>query len=164
MNAPLRIRPALADDLPFIVELESRPAFDPFINRWPVERHVRAMRDDDYRYLICEAGGDVRGFAILAGLTSPNASIQLMRVAVDAPGGGVGRRFCRLLMAEAFDHLGAHRLHLDLFEDNDRAERVYEALGFRREGLLRDAERRGATFRSLKLMAILEPEYRALEP
>jgi ribosomal protein S18 acetylase RimI-like enzyme len=162
LNEPLHIRSATADDLPFIVALESRPAFEPFINRWPVERHARALKDEDHRYLVCEVAGAVRGYAILAGLTSPNASVQLVRIAVDAPGAGVGRRFCEMLLAEVFDRLGAHRFHLDLFEDNSRAERLYESLGFRHEGRLLEAERRGTAYRSLKLMAMLEAEYRAL--
>lgn len=164
MSAAPTLRAAAEADVGFIAAIEARPDYEPFINRWPEARHLRALRDPDYRYLVFEAGGAPIGYAILAGLTSSNAAIQLVRIALDAPGGGLGRRCCRLMMAEVFDRLGAHRLHLDLFEDNRRAEHLYASLGFRREGLLRDAERRGEVFRSLTLMAILAPEYRALGP
>ena len=63
-----------------------------------------------------------------------------------------------------FDGLKAHRLHLDLFEGNDRAEALYRSFGFRDEGLLREAERRGSIWRSLKIMALLDSEYRAGSP
>ncbi len=155
-----RLRPARGDDIVFIVALERRGDYRPFINSWPPARHRHAMADRDFRYLIFEEAGAAAGFAILAGLTSANRSIQLLRTAVERPGEGRGRRLCGLLLAEVFDGLEAHRLHLDLFEGNDRAEALYRSLGFRDEGLLRDAERRGATWRSLKIMALLESEYR----
>ncbi|HEY1427657.1 MAG TPA: GNAT family protein, partial [Caulobacteraceae bacterium] len=110
---------------------------------------------------VLEEGGEPSGYAILAGLTSPNRAVELVRVALAQTGTGRGRDCVRLLLAEAFDVLGAHRFHLDLFEDNARAEHLYLSLGFRIEGLLRDAERRGERYRSLKLMAILEDEYRS---
>lgn len=157
----MQIRPANKEDIAFIVTLEQRPEFSPFINAWPAERHARAMNDADFRYLMFDEGGPALGYAFLNGLTSPNRAIQLCRIALAEPGNGHGRAACRLIMAEVFDRLGAHRLHLDLFEDNARAEHLYRALGFTLEGVARDAERRGNQFRSLKLMAILEPEYRA---
>ncbi|HEY1706960.1 MAG TPA: GNAT family protein [Rhizomicrobium sp.] len=160
----MQLHRAQKDDIGFIVALEQRPEFSPFINAWPAERHARAMNDPDFRYLMFEEQDRAIGYAFLNGLTSPNRAIQLCRVALAEPGGGRGRAACRLIMEEAFDRLGAHRLYLDLFEDNARAEHLYRALGFVLEGLARDAERRDSEFRSLKLMSILEHEYRAYRP
>lgn len=160
----MQLRPAQKSDIGFIVTLEQRPEFSPFINAWPAERHARAMDDADYRYLMLEEDGRTIGYAFLNGLTSPNRAIQLCRVALAETGGGRGREACRLIMAEVFDRLSAHRLYLDLFEDNARAEHLYRSLGFTLEGIAREAERRGDDFRTLKLMAILEHEYRAGVP
>lgn len=163
MTGQVTLRTAREDDLALIERVEAKPDYDPFINHWPRERHATALADPDYGYRMFEIDGDPAGFAILTGLTSPNYAIQLMRMALEQPGQGRGRACCRLLLAEAFDRLGAHRFHLDLFEDNLRAEHLYRSLGLRHEGFLRDAERRGDQFRSLKLMSILEPEYRVFE-
>jgi ribosomal protein S18 acetylase RimI-like enzyme len=157
----VQLRSAQKDDIGFIVALEQRPEFSPFINAWPAARHARAMDDADFRYLMFEAEGRTLGYAFLNGLLSPNRAIQLCRIALAEPGRGCGRAACRLIMAEAFERLGAHRLYLDLFEDNARAEHLYRSLGFTLEGIAREAERRGSEFRTLKLMAILEHEYRA---
>ncbi len=159
----LRLRTATAEDIAFIVGLERRRDYRDFINSTPAARHLAALADADVRYFILEAKGRSAGFAILTGLTSPNRSIQLLRTAVDRPGEGLGRQLCTLLLDEVFGRLKAHRLHLDLFEDNARAERLYLSLGFRPEGLLREAERRGATYRSLKVMALLAHERRLKE-
>ena len=89
-----RLRPALAEDAAFIIGLERRRDYRPFINSWPIARHRQAMADPDFRYLMFEEGSAAAGFAILAGLTSPNRSIQLLRTAVERPGEGRGRRLC----------------------------------------------------------------------
>jgi diamine N-acetyltransferase len=157
----VELRKARKTDLRFIVELESRPELSPFINSWPEARHARSLDDPDFLYLIFEQNGQREGFAFLNGLQSPNRAIQLCRFALAAPGAGKGRTACRLIMREAFETVGAHRLYLDLFEDNARAEHLYRSLGFQMEGFLREAERRSDRFRSLKLMSLLEDEYRA---
>jgi RimJ/RimL family protein N-acetyltransferase len=157
----VRMRPGEAADVPFITEIESRPDYRPFINQWSADRHRAALADPDHRYLIFEDSGGACGYTILGGVTSTNASIVLTRIALARTGEGLGEACCRLLMAEVFDRLGAHRFHLDLFEANTRAERLYLSLGFQPEGVAREAERRGDRFLSLKLMSILEPDYRA---
>jgi RimJ/RimL family protein N-acetyltransferase len=158
------LRRARAEDVGFITALENRPEFADFINSWPADRHLRAMADPDFRHLIFELDRAPLGYAILSGLASPNASIQLLRIAIARTGEGLGRTCCELVLEETFDRLGAHRLHLDLFEGNHRAERLYARLGFQSEGLLRDAERRNGAYRSLKIMSLLEHEFRALRP
>ena len=61
----------------------------------------------------------------------------------------------------AFEHLKLHRLELDVFSFNPRAERAYLRAGFRREGVLRDAIRDGDAYADDILMALLEDEWRA---
>jgi RimJ/RimL family protein N-acetyltransferase len=54
-------------------------------------------------------------------------------------GHGYGSEATRLVVDNAFDVVGLHRLSLDVFDVNPRARRVYEKCGFRAEGVLRDA-------------------------
>ena len=98
---------------------------------------------------------------ILSGLQSPHRAIELTRIVMKEPGAGRGRRACEQVLRYVFDTLGAHRLSLDVIETNERAARLYASLGFKREGLLREAFRRGEQYRSLILMSLLETEYRA---
>jgi RimJ/RimL family protein N-acetyltransferase len=42
--------------------------------------------------------------------------------------------------------------------DNDRGRHVYETLGFRKEGIMRDAIYRDGAYHSLVLMSLLESE------
>jgi diamine N-acetyltransferase len=58
-----------------------------------------------------------------------------------------------------FGDLGANRLWLDVFDDNERARRAYRAVGFREEGILREAARRqDGSLGSLVVMAMLARE------
>ena len=65
--------------------------------------------------------------------------------------------------SDLFQHLKLHRLELDVFSFNPRAEQTYLRAGFRREGVLRDAVLDGETYADDILMAILEDEWRALQ-
>lgn len=54
-------------------------------------------------------------------------------------GQGIGRKAIRALARHAFGRLGLHRLSLRVLAINERAIRAYEACGFVREGLEREA-------------------------
>lgn len=86
------------------------------------------------------------------------------RVAIFSPqfrGKGLGTWMAKRACEVAFEELGLHRLELDVYSFNPRAERAYEKVGFRREGVLRDAVRDGEEYADDILMAILEEDWRA---
>ena len=55
-----------------------------------------------------------------------------------------------------------HRIELGVYAFNPRAIHVYEKLGFKREGTLRDSICWDGTFHDMIVMSILEEEYRQL--
>ena len=63
----------------------------------------------------------------------------------------------------AFEELKLHRLELDVYSFNPRAEKAYAKAGFKREGVLRDAVMDGDTYADDILMSILEDEWRELK-
>lgn len=71
----------------------------------------------------------------------------------------MGKRMLAELLRIVFRELGAHRLFLDVFDHNSRARHVYESLGFRYEGVMREAANRDGHWCDLHLMAMLESEY-----
>jgi diamine N-acetyltransferase len=158
----MRLRRAQLDDLEFIVAQEARPEYHHVIGSWDAATHSNNLRHTNMEYWIVEgAAGQRAGFVILSGLQSPHRAIELTRIVMQEPGRGYGREACEHVMRYAFDVLRAHRLSLDVFETNERAARLYASLGFKREGLMREAFRRGESYCSLILMSLLETEYRA---
>ena len=89
------------------------------------------------------------------------------RVAIFQPaqrGKGLGGWMIETVRDFAFEKLRLHRLELDVFSFNPRAERTYLKAGFRREGVLRDAVMdEGGSYADDILMAILEEDWRALK-
>ncbi|MBH5132155.1 MULTISPECIES: GNAT family protein [unclassified Streptomyces] len=74
-------------------------------------------------------------------------------------GRGVGTEATRLIVGHAFGELGLHRVQLDAYAHNHRALRVYEKVGFVREGVRREVEQRDGVWVDEVLMAVLDHEW-----
>ena len=128
-------------------------------------RRSRAIDSPSCRYYLAREGEDVAGFAILQNVGSENQCLRLRRIAVRDAGLGTGSRLLRSLLKICFGDLGAHRVELFVFEDNERAHRAYLKNGFVEEGIVRDIHRDAeGNFRSMRLMSILRAEWNALFP
>jgi RimJ/RimL family protein N-acetyltransferase len=77
-----------------------------------------------------------------------------------ARGKGYGEQMMRRAMAIGFDELGLHRLELNVYDFNQPAIRLYEKLGFVKEGLIRESRRMNGGYWSHYHMSILEHEWR----
>jgi RimJ/RimL family protein N-acetyltransferase len=75
-------------------------------------------------------------------------------------GKGYGTEATRLLTRHGFQRLNLHRIQLDVYDLNDRAQHIYEAVGFRREGVLREAVFRDGAYHSVHRMAMLAAEWK----
>jgi diamine N-acetyltransferase len=160
------VRRAQEADIPWLVSQEQRPDFAAFVHRWPAEQHVGNLRDADKLYLIAEDdSGERIAFVILAGLSSADRSVELVRMAVTRPGAGIGKPLLKSVLDMAFGALNVDRLWLDVFEDNVRARRAYEAVGFCEEEGARQAARKSDGQPGLLLiMSIRAAQYRAIDP
>jgi diamine N-acetyltransferase len=158
------IRTGTETNIPQITAIEALPQFRTYIGSWPEEQHRKTIADPDAQYLVAVENDpdQIEGFAILMGLLSEHRSIELKRIAVRTTNHGLGKKLLHAATAIAFNEHRAHRLWLDVFETNTRAQHVYEAFGFKRDGILREAVYRDGSFHSLILMSLLESEYRNL--
>jgi RimJ/RimL family protein N-acetyltransferase len=163
MVPSLTLRPAALADLDAIMAIERTPGFERFVGRSSQAEHRVMMASSNYAYLVGEApDGEVAAFAIFRDLEDAHDNLYLKRIAVARPDEGVGGAFFGLVVAWAFAHTAAHRLWLDCFAHNVRAQRVYEKLGFSRDGVLRQAYRAPDGSRlDLTLMAITRPQWTA---
>jgi len=74
-------------------------------------------------------------------------------------GKGCGREAVTLLLATGFRDLNLRRIYLHVLASNTRAVRLYEHVGFVREGVLREAAHINGDFEDLLVMAILKRDY-----
>jgi RimJ/RimL family protein N-acetyltransferase len=72
---------------------------------------------------------------------------------------GLGTEATRLIVGYGFEHLGLHRISLEVYAFNPRARRAYEKVGFRAEGVLRESLRYNGEWHDATLMSILAPEW-----
>ncbi|MGB1253365.1 MAG: GNAT family N-acetyltransferase [Candidatus Promineifilaceae bacterium] len=74
-------------------------------------------------------------------------------------GKGYGSEATRLIIDFGFRQLKLHRIELEVYDFNPRAQHVYEKVGFKREGIRRDTLLWNGVYQSAIGMSILEDEY-----
>ena len=169
----VRLRPISADDAEaFLASMDDegrrltgthRTFTLPEIRQWFGSRGATTDRWD----LAIEERATGRWIGELALLDwDPNNRSCGFRIAVgpDGRNRGFGTEATRLVVDRAFRDLPVHRIQLDVYAFNDRAQHVYESVGFRREGLLRDTLWWDGEFHDTIVMAILRPEWEAVRP
>ena len=74
-------------------------------------------------------------------------------------GQGLVTKACSAILDEAFGHYSLHRMELRAALGNERSQAVARRLGFRREGVLRDAEWLSDHFVDHVVFGLLESEW-----
>jgi len=120
---------------------------------------VAALDDPSMSQLMIVRDGEPVGHVLLAALGS-SMGVDLRRLVIAVPGQGIGSIALPMILDHCFGVLGTHRVWLDVLPSNDRARALYRRVGFREEGVLRDALRWPDGLHTLVLMAVLESEWR----
>lgn len=109
-------------------------------------------------------GARLLGEVVLNDLDADNESVGF-RIALgpDARGRGLGTEVTRLVVAYAFS-VGLHRVSLEVYAHNPRAQRAYEKSGFVVEGRMRDALLLDGQRIDAIIMAALAPQWAATQP
>ncbi len=125
-----------------------------------VEFHRR--RSDECVWVIAEAGngkcvGHVGLYEIDYRIRKAEFAICIGEKALW--GKGLGERITRAVLDYGFRQLNLHRIELSVLETNARALRLYESMGFDREGVLRDAQFKNGRYISVILMAVFQEDW-----
>jgi len=110
--------------------------------------------------VVDKATGECVGEAVLNQWDPGNESCNF-RILIGPKGRdrGLGTEATRLIVGYGFEHLGLHRISLEVYAFNPRARRAYEKVGFRAEGVLRESLRYNGEWHDATLMSILAPEW-----
>jgi diamine N-acetyltransferase len=127
-----RLRPTAEADLDLVLALESDPANSPYIGRWTRAEHAAAIAAPDREHWTIERASDGEriGYLIAFDLRARGHGAFVKRIVVSDKGRGLGRAALGRFVAHAFDELGAPRVWLSVYRENERAQRSYRALGF----------------------------------
>ena len=112
-----------------------------------------------------KAAGECVGEAVLNDWDPGNQSCNF-RILIGPRGRdrGLGTEATRLIVGYGFEHLGLHRISLEVYAFNPRARRVYEKAGFRAEGVLRESLRYNGEWVDATVMSVLAPEWARATP
>jgi len=143
------------------------PLFRYPLDRVQLVRHLKRMADempDLFIYKAIDLENElVIGHGKIGGIDYKNNCGTLCRILIGPPqrrGKGLGVHLVKALLKIAFEQLALHRVDLYIFDFNNEAIRCYEASGFKKEGLLREARRFDNGYWSSYIMGILEHEWR----
>ncbi|MFF5478218.1 GNAT family N-acetyltransferase [Streptomyces sp. NPDC012935] len=126
-----QIRSANEDDLPEVLRLD-REVFpeDPY-PYFVLRQHFDGHGD---RILVIDNGKGLQGYALFVTTSDGRASWVLsLAVSADQRGQGLGRRLMGAVLAKLRSEC-VHEVRLTVDPTNDAAIRLYESLGFSREG------------------------------
>ncbi|MDX2400228.1 GNAT family N-acetyltransferase [Microbacterium algeriense] len=111
-------------------------------SRDDVLRHLTSLADRDDRadWAIIDLATERYVGEVVLNELEPDDAAMNFRIALNPGwmGRGYGTEAARAVLDHAFDDLGVHRVGLDVFAFNPRAERSYEKAGFRHEGRQRE--------------------------
>jgi RimJ/RimL family protein N-acetyltransferase len=88
-----------------------------------------------------------------------SGSIRISLFYTEDAGKGYGTEAMRLMVDYGFKYLKLHRISLTVYAFNPRAIRVYEKVGFKREGVMRDDLYWDGEYVDSIIMSILEHEW-----
>lgn len=127
-----------------------------------IERH--RMATDEVLWVIADAKdgrclGHVGLYRIDHRIRSAEFAIMIGDRA--AQGRGLGKRLTRFCLDYGFGTLNLNRIELSFLATNERARKLYEGLGFRQEGVLRQAQYKAGRHLDVVLMSVLRDEFNA---
>ncbi len=127
---------------------------------------LKSIQDTDrYYFLILSPDNRIIGETVINEIDNQtkSANFRICIFQSSEQGKGIGTWAVETTRDFAFGTLKLHRLSLDVFSFNTRAEKCYLKAGFKREGVLRDAILNGNEYADDILMSILENEWSELK-
>lgn len=163
----VRLRPPTEADLDFAHAFANDEELRGWLRFWKPTTELeelewlQSLRDEGELVWLVESRADARPLGFCSLHVEPvgrlaELGIGLLRA--EQRGRGHGTEAIRLLLAHGFGALALQRVFLHVVSDNPAA-RLYERVGFRREGLLRRHLWKRGAYRDQVVMAILREEW-----
>lgn len=136
----------------YITEEVDHGWFDEYLKRRGID--VRCA-------ILVEHEADPVGLVSLTGIDPVHrcAELHLLVGRRDLHGRGVGTAATSQMLRHAFHDLNLHRVFLRVLQSNVAAIRVYEKVGFKHEGVAREAAYKRGRYEDLAQLAVLSHEF-----
>ena len=170
----IRLRGIRESDIDGLYALFSDPRVMRYWSRGPMTDRQEAvdyartildgfMKHDLLNWIVADAESDALiGTATLYEINPQHARAGLgYALMPEYWGKGLAKQAATLALCYGFLELGLHRIEADTEPNNTRSNRVLEALGFRREGLLRERFRHPDGIQDSLIFGLLRTEWLA---
>ena len=156
----LNIVLARDSDIKQIIDIENHPDNRAFIWSGTYEEHLAEIHDPNYLLLVFRERTDdhVIGFALIK-LDYKSNVFELRRIAITEKGAGYGREAMMGIIKYAFEETETNRFWLDVYPDNYVGIKLYESLGLRKEGVLRQSYKSSRGYLDQIIYSMLRSEY-----
>ena len=173
-RAEVALRQATEGDVPFLSALAADPSVEPFLMPGagkPEDLRALITRDGGEAGLLgllvieSSGGGRVGGLALQVRFErSRICELSRLMVSPERRRAGVASGAVRLACHHALIDRGMHRVQAEVYGDNLAAQRLFEHVGFVREGTRRSAYWRRERWLDGVLYGLLAEELAALTP
>lgn len=127
------------------------------------ESLTNRMDDTKMEFTIADrASGTPVGRIYISRIDRHSDSLDITKFYIGEPalwGKGVGREIMNELLEYCFTFMHMERVTLDYYTGNKRASSLYESLGFKNEGVARNATKKDGKYYDLHLMSMLRSEF-----
>lgn len=123
------LREMLVDDLDAVMEIEKAVSLVP----WTKEGFFAFLTRDDVMFLVVEEKEKILGYCGMMMVLDEGDVLNVV-VRKERQHEGIGNFLMQSLMRLASDH-GMKMIHLEVRKGNETAIRLYERLGFKRDGM-----------------------------
>lgn len=166
----LIIRPTIFSDCELFAEWESDSSVIEFFSIDSDRTYEDVVREfvareldkTKLQYTICSTEGVPIGRIYISRIDLEYDSLDITRIYIadkNNRGKGYGEEALRLILEYCFMNLHMERVTLDYFEGNNIAATLYAKLGFKHEGLARNACKKNGKYYDLHLLGLLRSEY-----
>ncbi|MDX1739072.1 MAG: GNAT family N-acetyltransferase [Alphaproteobacteria bacterium] len=128
----ISLRPSNINELETFDEMDRQEHARKFVNQTGIETHQKYFSDPKVSYLSIEnSRGEFCGYFILV-LEAVSGSVEFRRILIDQGQRGIGQAAIAEMEIYCKNLLGAKRIWLDVYEDNDIGMHIYEKMGYAR--------------------------------
>jgi RimJ/RimL family protein N-acetyltransferase len=175
MPEEIWLKPTELSDVPQIVALRNDPSTFLHLhdanqyNLTQTEAWLRSLPAASKRYSVFDwlnapsapaQCGEFLGLVRIDRIDSVNRNCAVgLDLVSQHRGKGLAAKVYARLLDYLFHQLNMHMVYLEVLESNERATHVYERLGFRVDGRLRQRVFRNGTYEDSILMSLLRSEY-----
>ncbi len=156
----LHITPATPKDIEFIIDVEHHPDNRNYIWQGTSQEHSSEIDDPNHELLLFKERqtNEIVGYC-LNHINRISDIFELRRIAITRKERGYGREALIAIIRHAFNDLPTNRFWLDVYPDNLVGIKLYESIGFVKEGTLRQNYKSERGYLDQIVYSILRTEY-----